>query len=327
MILTIPTNTSLTPLNQPLEPMPVISATGGSFANRSSTTTRPTPQLTCSSSAEWWCHKTTSSSAGRSTKTNTVGKTQSQGIPTSKARPYRSLRAAKVKARPTPNPTPKSDTQIRHLNPTPGVLCGPVSRYACRLVADRHPPYSVRLYAAGFNPQSNILLSESAPKWPIGEEDGGGLVGEEKMAEEKGAADNEAAHATQVAAEAGERGIKTCATPTHSTNQPPATNHQRRTATLGIEFKEWDALTTFGVRIWRPEVQAWREISVMGSVHEPRTDLAAAGKVSSIYIIKICMYAQTTDTSPGRHSILLRSSDHHSPPAHPPSTTRRRTTV
>ena len=226
-----------------------------------------------------------------------------------------------------PNPTPKSDTQIRHLNPTPGVLCGPVSRYACRLVADRHPPYSVRLYAAGFNPQSNILLSESAPKWPIGEEDGGGLVGEEKMAEEKGAADNEAAHATQVAAEAGERGIKTCATPTHSTNQPPATNHQRRTATLGIEFKEWDALTTFGVRIWRPEVQAWREISVMGSVHEPRTDLAAAGKVSSIYIIKICMYAQTTDTSPGRHSILLRSSDHHSPPAHPPSTTRRRTTV
>lgn len=108
-----------------------------------------------------------------------------------------------MKLKPNLNSTPTPT-----LNPTLGVLCGPVSRYACRLVADRHAPYSVRLYAAGFNPQSNILLSESVPKWPIGEEGGGGVVGEEKLAEEKGASDNEAADKTQTVVQAGERGTK-----------------------------------------------------------------------------------------------------------------------
>ncbi|XP_065832666.1 E3 ubiquitin-protein ligase pellino homolog 1-like [Oscarella lobularis] len=40
-----------------------------------------------------------------------------------------------------------------------------VSRYACRIVCERDPPYTARLYAAGFDPQHQIVLSEQAPKW------------------------------------------------------------------------------------------------------------------------------------------------------------------
>ena len=41
---------------------------------------------------------------------------------------------------------------------------------------------------------------------------------------------------------------------------------------------QWDALTTFGVRIWKPEIGAWREVSVHGGVHEPRARADVAGK-------------------------------------------------
>ena len=36
-----------------------------------------------------------------------------------------------------------------------------VSRYACRIVCERDPPYTARLYAAGFDPQHQIVLSVS----------------------------------------------------------------------------------------------------------------------------------------------------------------------
>jgi len=39
----------------------------------------------------------------------------------------------------------------------------------------------------------------------------------------------------------------------------------------------WDALTTFGVRIWKPEIKQWREVSVNGGIHEPRTSANKAG--------------------------------------------------
>eukprot|EP00118_Oscarella_pearsei_P002920 m.12195 g.12195 ORF g.12195 m.12195 type:complete len:441 (+) comp23867_c0_seq3:116-1438(+) len=40
-----------------------------------------------------------------------------------------------------------------------------VSRYACRIVCERDPPYTARLYAAGFDMKNRIVLSEQAPKW------------------------------------------------------------------------------------------------------------------------------------------------------------------
>ena len=40
-----------------------------------------------------------------------------------------------------------------------------ISRFACRIVCDRKPPYTARIYAAGFDNSMNIILGEKAPKW------------------------------------------------------------------------------------------------------------------------------------------------------------------
>ena len=34
-----------------------------------------------------------------------------------------------------------------------------ISRYACRIVVSRHPPYTARIYAAGFDSSKNIFLA------------------------------------------------------------------------------------------------------------------------------------------------------------------------
>ena len=38
------------------------------------------------------------------------------------------------------------------------LLQSTVSRYACRIVVQRHPPYTARIYAAGFDTSKNIFL-------------------------------------------------------------------------------------------------------------------------------------------------------------------------
>jgi pellino protein len=38
------------------------------------------------------------------------------------------------------------------------VLQSTISRYACRIVISRHPPYTARIYAAGFDNSKNIFL-------------------------------------------------------------------------------------------------------------------------------------------------------------------------
>ncbi|TRY86064.1 hypothetical protein DNTS_030164 [Danionella cerebrum] len=40
-----------------------------------------------------------------------------------------------------------------------------VSRFACRIVCARRPPYKAHLYAAGFDSSRSIFLGEKAPKW------------------------------------------------------------------------------------------------------------------------------------------------------------------
>ncbi|XP_066516833.1 E3 ubiquitin-protein ligase pellino homolog 1 [Hoplias malabaricus] len=40
-----------------------------------------------------------------------------------------------------------------------------VSRFACRIVCDRSPPYTARVYAAGFDSSRHIFLGEKAAKW------------------------------------------------------------------------------------------------------------------------------------------------------------------
>ncbi|CAF3825657.1 unnamed protein product [Rotaria magnacalcarata] len=40
-----------------------------------------------------------------------------------------------------------------------------ISRYACRIVVLRHPPYTARIFAAGFDNSKNIFLGEKSIKW------------------------------------------------------------------------------------------------------------------------------------------------------------------
>lgn len=49
-----------------------------------------------------------------------------------------------------------------------------ISRYACRILADREEPNKAYVYAAGFDSSRNIFLGEKATKWQKknGETDG-----------------------------------------------------------------------------------------------------------------------------------------------------------
>ncbi|XP_074599264.1 E3 ubiquitin-protein ligase pellino [Brevipalpus obovatus] len=48
-----------------------------------------------------------------------------------------------------------------------------ISRFACRILIERKPPYTARIYAAGFDSSRNIFLGEKATKWEHdGEMDG-----------------------------------------------------------------------------------------------------------------------------------------------------------
>ncbi|XP_069036586.1 E3 ubiquitin-protein ligase pellino homolog 1-like isoform X2 [Lepisosteus oculatus] len=40
-----------------------------------------------------------------------------------------------------------------------------ISRFACRIICERSPPYTTRIYAAGFDSSKNIFLGERAAKW------------------------------------------------------------------------------------------------------------------------------------------------------------------
>ncbi|CAM9737186.1 unnamed protein product, partial [Ectocarpus sp. 13 AM-2016] len=92
-----------------------------------------------------------------------------------------------------------------------GKVCGPVSRYAVRLLVDRSPPHRCRIFTAGFNSRKCLTLPESSPKWL---EDNG----------------------------------------------------------------EWDAVTPFGIRILKPEIGEWREVTVAGAIRR----LRAAGRLDTI---------------------------------------------
>ncbi|CAF0732598.1 unnamed protein product [Didymodactylos carnosus] len=45
------------------------------------------------------------------------------------------------------------------------ILQSTISRFACRIVVQRKPPYTAKIYAAGFDSSKNIFLGEKAIKW------------------------------------------------------------------------------------------------------------------------------------------------------------------
>lgn len=42
-----------------------------------------------------------------------------------------------------------------------GVTQSTISRFACRILVERNPPYTARIYAAGFDSARNIFLGVS----------------------------------------------------------------------------------------------------------------------------------------------------------------------
>ena len=108
-----------------------------------------------------------------------------------------------------------------------GQQCGPVSRYAARIMCSRLPPYDSYICAAGFSPDRDIFLGESAPKWRM---------------------ESDESNAAGVNEEGQNRSY------------------------------DWDAVTTFGLRVWLPSMKRWVEISVNGFMQEIRVDDAVGGK-------------------------------------------------
>lgn len=43
----------------------------------------------------------------------------------------------------------------------PSIAPSTISRFACRIVCERNPPYTARIYAAGFDSSKNIFLGVS----------------------------------------------------------------------------------------------------------------------------------------------------------------------
>lgn len=61
------------------------------------------------------------------------------------------------------------DFVVTDTSPGGGATEGPsaqstISRYACRILCDRRPPYTARIYAAGFDASSNIFLGVASPR-------------------------------------------------------------------------------------------------------------------------------------------------------------------
>ncbi|CAL8254149.1 unnamed protein product [Lota lota] len=50
-------------------------------------------------------------------------------------------------------------------NSDPQSVQSTISRFACRIACQRCPPYTARVYAAGFDSSKNIFLGEKAAKW------------------------------------------------------------------------------------------------------------------------------------------------------------------
>ncbi|XP_075470867.1 E3 ubiquitin-protein ligase pellino homolog 2 isoform X2 [Ascaphus truei] len=67
-----------------------------------------------------------------------------------------------------------TDTISGNQNDETQITQSTISRFACRIVCDRNPPYTARIFAAGFDSSKNIFLGEKAAKWknPDGHMDG-----------------------------------------------------------------------------------------------------------------------------------------------------------
>lgn len=124
-------------------------------------------------------------------------------------------------------------------------LCGPLSRFAARVVCDRLPPFAARVYAAGVDEQGELVLGGAAPRVPP-------------------------AVPASAATAAHQSGYPH---PQHFTQY----THTQAQVPYATPTAAADWLTSCGMRLWRPDTRTWVEISVCGQAFFPRESLTRAG--------------------------------------------------
>uniref|UniRef100_A0A1I8C2F0 Pellino n=1 Tax=Meloidogyne hapla TaxID=6305 RepID=A0A1I8C2F0_MELHA len=63
------------------------------------------------------------------------------------------------------NKSRQSSHREEHSNTEQKTISSTISRYACRILAERDKPHRVQIFAAGFDSSRNIFLGEKATKW------------------------------------------------------------------------------------------------------------------------------------------------------------------
>ena len=169
--------------------------------------------------------------------------------------------------------SPEIDISLRgpvHVDKN-GVVCGPVSRYSCRVLCERMHPFRCFVYSSAFDSRRKMTFPAQSCRVFCDPEDHRGSHSLSSTSEDN---------------VNGDEG-KSC----EFSNTPDSELYYLR----GQEFKEralrdyesrqkrmrgWDALTTYGVRLWRPDTCVWREVSVRGGLYQcPRPTPFTAGEL------------------------------------------------
>jgi hypothetical protein len=118
-----------------------------------------------------------------------------------------------------------------------GNVCGPVSRYAARIVCERLPPYQCYIYAGGFD-ESGQMMSDR-PGLSLG---------------------------------AARRGNHQVPLSQDETEAKSLNEHKEDERKPNVPHSDQpaDVLTTYGVRLYSPSRKKWFEVSLRGGLYEVR---------------------------------------------------------
>jgi pellino len=133
------------------------------------------------------------------------------------------------------------------------VTCGPVSRYACRIELERKAPFRAFVYAAGFNATKVQYVQCCSLPSP---------AGHITCYLELKCTISKLGRISYIAIFLSEQDISLGVS---------APKWFDKDASPEDRWRSFDALTTYGVKLWRPELREWCEISVQGNVFRPRT--------------------------------------------------------
>ncbi|RHY04965.1 hypothetical protein DYB25_003918 [Aphanomyces astaci] len=125
---------------------------------------------------------------------------------------------------------------------------GTVARFTARIVCDRTPPYTCRVFAGGFDSDHQVMVPLNAPKF---------------------------CPTCQQWTSTWSRDHAKCILPMASTSHGGGSSGDDLKITVcGIQSSTGstathtvDALTRNGLRLWRPDSQTWAEVSVHGSLY------------------------------------------------------------